>query len=440
MVISSNDVHSIPGFIPNWEAARSELTIPLKVGTNVSGVIDIQSSEPGAFSPDDERLMSVFAERAAMALEHVRLYGQTEQRMQKLNSLHTVDMAISSSMDIQFTLGILLEQVINQFGAHAADVLIFDSTTQSFRYSTGQGFRTQALQHTDLRLGEGYAGRAARERQMVIIQDLDRNTGELRRSTEFSREGFVTYIGVPLVAKGQVKGVLEIFQRSPSDPNQERLSFLEMLAGQGAIAVENAQLFENLQSSNSELMMAYDETIEGWSRAMDLRDKETEGHNRRVTELTLRLARSMGLKGEELVHIRRGALLHDMGKMGVPDDILRKPGPLTDKEREIMRKHPQFAYDMLAPIIYLRPATDIPYCHHEKWDGTGYPRGLKGEQIPLVARIFSVVDVWDALCSDRPYRKAWPEDKVRLFIQEQAGKQFDPHVVEIFLNEISNAG
>jgi len=440
MVINSDDVHSIPGFIPNWEAAQSELTIPLKVGTNVSGVIDIQSSEPGAFSQDDERLMSVFAEPAALALEHVRLYAQTEQRMQNLNSLRTVDMAISSSMDIQFTLGILLEQVINQFGAHAADVLIFDSTTQSFRYFTGQGFRTQALQNTDLRLGDGYAGRAARERQMVIIQDLDRNTGELRRSTEFSREGFITYMGVPLIAKGQVKGVLEIFQRSPSDPNQERLAFLDMLAGQAAIAIENAQLFENLQSSNSELMMAYDETIEGWSRAMDLRDKETEGHTRRVTELTLRLARSMGFKGDELVHIRRGALLHDIGKMGVPDDILHKPGTLTEEEWVIMRKHPQFAYDMLAPIIYLRPAIDIPWCHHEKWDGSGYPRELQGENIPLAARIFAVVDVWDALCSDRPYRKAWSDEKVRSYIREQAGKHFDPYIVGIFLREVSNGG
>src|SRR5271157_1607393 len=360
VVIHSDDVRLIPGFTPHWDAVRSELTIPLKVGSNVIGVIDIQSSETGAFQADDERLMSVFAEQAAMALDRTRLYAQTEQRLQNLNSLRTVDMAISSSMDMNLTLGILLEQVMGQFGAHAADVLIFDSTTQSFRFSTGRGFRTQALQHTDLRLGDGYAGRAARERQMILIQELTKNTGELRRSAEFSREGFVTYIGIPLIAKGQVKGVLEIFQRSPFDPNPERLAFLEMLAGQAAIAIDSAQLFENLQVTNSELMMAYDETIEGWSRAMDLRDKETEGHTRRVTELTLRLANSMGFGAGELVHIRRGTLLHDIGKMGVPDEILRKPGALTEDEWVIMRRHPQLAYDMLAPIIYLRPAIDIP--------------------------------------------------------------------------------
>jgi putative nucleotidyltransferase with HDIG domain len=240
-----------------------------------------------------------------------------------------------------------------------------------------------------------------------------------------------------LIAKGQVKGVLEIFQRSPIELNQEQRAFLEMLAGQAAIAIDSHQLFENLQGSNAELMMAYDETIEGWSRAMDLRDKETEGHTQRVTELTLRLANSMGFKGEELVHVRRGALLHDIGKMGVPDEILRKPGALTEEEWVVMRKHPQLAYEMLAPIFYLRPAMDIPWCHHEKWDGTGYPQSLKGEQIPLAARIFAVVDVWDALSSDRPYRKAWPEDKVRTYIQEQSGKHFDPRIVEIFLKEVS---
>jgi len=439
-VINTPDVRAIPVYLPNWAAARAELTLPLKVGETVIGAIDVQSAEPGAFHADDERLMAVFAKQAALTLEHARLYAQTERRMQNLASLRAIDSAISSSFDVGFTLGILLDQVTQQLGVHAADVLIFNATSQTFKFVSGQGFHTQALQYTDLRLGDGYAGRAARERKVVIIQDLARNTGGLKRSAEFLREGFYTYVGVPLIAKGQVKGVLEIFQREPLELLQEQRTFLDMLAGQAAIAIDGAQLFENLQGSNSELMLAYDETIEGWSRAMDLRDKETEGHTQRVTELTLRLANSMGFAGEELVHIRRGTLLHDIGKMGVPDDILRKPGPLTDEEWVIMRKHPQFAYDMLAPIIYLRPAIDIPYCHHEKWDGTGYPRGLKGENIPLAARIFAVVDVWDALCSDRPYRKAWPEEKARPYLQEQAGKHFDPHIVEVFLKEVSSVG
>lgn len=189
----------------------------------------------------------------------------------------------------------------------------------------------------------------------------------------------------------------------------------------------------HIEEAHEKLLSAYDATIEGWSRAMDLRDKETEGHTLRVTDLSVELARMMGINEGELVFIRRGALLHDIGKLGVPDAILLKANQLSDAEWEVMRKHPQYAYEMLSPIEYLRPALDIPYCHHEKWDGTGYPRGLKGEEIPLAARIFAVVDVWDALTSDRPYRPAWSHEEAMKYIKEQSGKHFDPNVVEKFI-------
>lgn len=185
--------------------------------------------------------------------------------------------------------------------------------------------------------------------------------------------------------------------------------------------------------SNVALTLAYDTTLEGWSRALDLRDNETEGHTQRVTDLTVCLARTMGMTQSELVHVRRGTLLHDIGKIAIPDSIMFKPGALTRDEAAIMRRHPDYAYELLFPIEYLRPALDIPYCHHEKWDGTGYPRGLPGEQIPLPARIFAVVDVWDALRSDRPYRAAWTEERARDYLRMQAGRHFDPQVVEIFL-------
>ena len=194
---------------------------------------------------------------------------------------------------------------------------------------------------------------------------------------------------------------------------------------------------KNLEEAHKQLLFAYDETIEGWSRAMDLRDKETEGHSQRVTELTLKLASDFGIPKQDLVHVRRGALLHDMGKLGIPDSILLKAGKLNDEEWEFMRQHPQLAYNMLFPIEYLRPAMDIPFCHHEKWDGTGYPRGLQGEQIPLAARLFAIVDVWDALTSDRPYRRAWEREKVLAYIREESGKHFDPNVVDAFLQLIS---
>ncbi len=192
----------------------------------------------------------------------------------------------------------------------------------------------------------------------------------------------------------------------------------------------------NLQRANAELAQAYDDTLKGWSLALELRDNETQGHSQRVTETTLSLARATGITDNKLVHIRWGALLHDIGKMGIPDSILNKPGPLTNEEWEIMRKHPVYAYELLSPITYLRPALDIPYSHHEKWDGTGYPCGLKGEQIPLAARIFAIVDVWDALCSSRPYRAAWQEERVHTYIHKHTGIHFDPQVVEVFFSII----
>jgi HD-GYP domain-containing protein (c-di-GMP phosphodiesterase class II) len=230
--------------------------------------------------------------------------------------------------------------------------------------------------------------------------------------------------------------VLEVFHKVALTPYPEWVEFLETIAGQAAIAVDNFTLFENLQKSNLELQQAYDATIEGWSHALDLRDKETEGHTQRVTEMSQRLARIMGIKGEALLHMRRGALLHDIGKLGVPDGILLKPGEFTPEEWVVMAKHPQFAYDWLAPIAYLKEALVIPYCHHERWDGSGYPRGLKGEEIPLAARIFTIVDEWDAVTSDRPYRMAWPHEQAVEYIRENSSKHFDPAVVEIFLNNL----
>jgi putative nucleotidyltransferase with HDIG domain len=275
------------------------------------------------------------------------------------------------------------------------------------------------------------------EHRIVKIPNPKNEADNLYLTDFLKGEDFVSYYGVPLIVEGEAIGVLEVCHRSLVKRDQEWLDFLNALAGQAAIAISNAQLFDNLQQSNSELLQAYDATIEGWSRALDLRDKETEGHSLRVTEMTVKLARAFGLSEAELVQVRWGSLLHDIGKMGVPDGILLKPGRLTEEEWVKMKMHPTFAYEMLAPIHYLRLALDIPYYHHEKWDGTGYPQGLKGVQIPLTARIFSVVDVWDALSSDRPYRLAWTEEEVREHILAGSGTHFDPQVVNVFM-QMSN--
>jgi putative nucleotidyltransferase with HDIG domain len=188
-----------------------------------------------------------------------------------------------------------------------------------------------------------------------------------------------------------------------------------------------------IETQTKDIIAAYDSTLAGWAHALDLRDKETEGHSKRVTQASLKLAQALGVGHADLVHIRRGALLHDIGKIGIPDRILHKPGPLDADEWEIMRRHPGYGYEMLTAIPYLHPALDIPYYHHERWDGSGYPCGLRGEQIPLAARLFAIIDVWDALSYDRPYRHAWPKERVRAFLAEQSGIMFDPNIISVFL-------
>ncbi len=193
-----------------------------------------------------------------------------------------------------------------------------------------------------------------------------------------------------------------------------------------------AEQKEELQTLNKQLLVAYNKTIEGWSQALDLRDRETEGHTQRVMNLTIRFAKAVGFSEADLEHVRRGSLLHDVGKLGIPDAILHKAAKLTDEEWFIMRKHPVYAYQWLSSIDFLEPALDIPYCHHEKWDGSGYPRGIKGEAIPISARLFAIVDVWDALCSDRPYRSAMSKTDALDYIRSESGTHFDPELVKIF--------
>ncbi len=361
---------------------------------------------------------------------------QIIHQMERFQALRRIDMAINASLDLRVTLDILLDQVMLLLHVDAADVLLFNPVTQLLEFSNGRGFRNVQQHKIQLRIGDSFAGLAGLEKRPILIPDFMAAKNRDGESPTIAGEKFASYFAVPLIAKGQVKGVLEVFQRKMIDPNKDWIDFLEALAGQAAIAVDNATLFNELQRTNIELARAYEATLEGWSKALELRDRETQGHTRRVTDMTVRLAIMMNVPEDMLIHIRRGALLHDIGKMGIPDSILLKPGPLTQGEWDVMHQHPIHALNLLASIGNLGAAMEIPYSHHEKWDGTGYPQGLKGEQIPLAARIFAVVDVWDALRSDRPYRNAWPDERVIEYIHSESGRHFDPRVVESFLKLI----
>ena len=355
-----------------------------------------------------------------------------QQQIERMDALRKIDNAILGSVDIRVTLDVFLDQVTSQLGVDAAAVLSANFERGSLEYVEGRGFRTKEIKKYNTMIGKGIAGRVALERKVLTFLDLKET--DFCRPNLVEKERVVSYVGVPLIAKSRVIGVLEIFNREKLSPDEDWFDYLSTIAAQGAIAIQNAEIFSALEQSNLELRLAYDATLEGWVKALDLRDHETEGHTQRVTDLTVQLAYRMGIPESEISHIRRGSLLHDIGKIGVPDHILLKPGKLTDEEMEQMKKHPVYAYEWLSPIKYLKPALDIPYCHHEKWDGTGYPRGLVGESIPLSARLFAVVDVWDALTSDRPYRKAWAHDRAYEYIKSESGKHFDPKVVEVFLS------
>lgn len=414
---------------PGWGGGG----FPIKAGDVTVGLLFVALPAPHQLQPPGVNLLNAITEMAGSAIQRMRLYAQVELRSQRLSVLRAIDLAITGEADLPTTLHLVLEEVTTQLHLDAACILLLDIPKQTLVYSAMKGFRTDALKELVVPLGQNRAGQVAVERKLLYTNDLPHEDSEFAWLLREMSEGFIMHYAAPLISKGQVKGVLEVFHRTVQHIDDDWLNFLEALATQAAIAIDNAELFDGLQESNIELSRAYEQTLEGWSRALDLRDRETEGHTQRVTEVALRLAQSLGIRGEDLAHIRRGALLHDIGKMGIPDHILLKPGSLTDEEWKIMRLHPGYAYQMLAPINYLHRALEIPYCHHEKWDGTGYPRGLKGYEIPLSARIFAIVDVWDALRSDRPYRTGWPRDRVLKYLCEQSGSHFDPAVVEAFL-------
>ncbi len=344
----------------------------------------------------------------------------------------TADLAALESTDLRGLVSVLTGYAIRNLGVSAADVLLFDAPTQKLVNAGGRSFQ-HSIEGKTLRLDDSLAGQVVIGRSPIRLAHLARAKNDYANIPDLITEGFVMYAGAPLIAHNQVRGVLEVFCRDSVNPHNGWFDALAEIAEKTAPALDHVLLARRLQRANTDLAQGIDALIEGWSNALELRDFEPQGHTMRVTEYTVEFAHLVGVPDAELVHVRRGALLHDVGKMGIPDQILLKTESLSDDEWAVMRQHPLIGYQFLAEVEILKPALDIPRYHHERWDGAGYPHGLKGEQIPFAARLFSIVDVWDTLKSDRPYRKGWVDEKVRQFIHDVGGRQFDPDLADKFL-------
>ncbi|BBB48642.1 PAS domain S-box protein [Pelolinea submarina] len=415
---------------------RASAAVPMIIQDRDIGVIFIGSNR--VLNERDIRLLKSVADIAANAIHRSSLREKTQEKVNQLDTLRVIDQAINTSLDLKVTLNVIVKQSRELLNCDALMVLLSKPQTMLLEPVASIGFQPKDIDRLRFHIGDGLAGQSIMERRIVSAESLKVPENILSGESVFQSGEFKSFHSAPLFVKGDLKGVMLIFYHELFSPSPEWIDIVNTLSMQTAIAIDNNELFDGLQRSTLNLTVAYNETIEGWAKALELRDQETEGHSKRVTDLTMRFAYELGINDESIGNIMRGALLHDIGKMGIPDAILNKPGKLTDEEWAFVRKHPQDAFDMLSSIKYLKPALDIPYCHHERWDGTGYPRGLKGEEIPLAARIFAVVDVWDALTSDRPYRKAWPRAKAKEYMLSQAGKHFDPQLVEVFFTRVLN--
>lgn len=415
--------------LPN--AFRSIAGFPLIIGEHPFGALWVGRDAP--ITGSDMQLLSALADITANAVHRSLLHEQTQQQVKWLETLHQIDRAISNILNMRTMLELALSQGITALKADAALVTLYNPVTNTLDFAAGAGLRSESGIRRTLKPGQGLTGRVAITGKMIHVPDLHQVKAETLPITLLSEENFTTYYGLPLFIKGQLKGVLEVYYRESVQLDRSHQFFLETLAQQIAIAVDNLQLFENLQRSHLELSLAYESMIECLGHTQEMRESEPAGHSSRMADLAVRLAKALGVPNEELVHIRRGALLCDIGKLGLPNRYPPNVVAPNQAEPEWMLQQPQLAFQLLAPIEYLRKAMEIPYSYHERWDGEGFPRGLKGTDIPLAARIFAVVYVWDALSFDHPNRPAWKHDDVVKYIQEQSGQYFDPQVVEAFL-------
>ncbi|HCB01303.1 MAG TPA: hypothetical protein DEP19_02880, partial [Anaerolineae bacterium] len=369
------------------------------------------------------RELGAIVNTIATLKDNVQAHFNAHQK--KVEALVGVGSAINSTLGLKRVLEEVMDSIIALMNAERGFLMLKDESGVMIP-QIARGMAQTDLLKDSFAISNSIIKRVADTGEAVLTTNAQEDP-RFDQQASVAAYHLLSILCAPLKVKDVLIGVIYVDNRAQSGIfHNDDLEIISSFSNQAAVAIENARLFDGLKSSNEELQIAYQATLKGWVRALDLRDKETEGHTQRVTSLTLKLATAMGIEGDNLIHIERGALLHDIGKMAIPDGILLKPGGLTTEERSLIEKHPVYAYEMLNPIKFLQPALDIPYCHHEKWNGTGYPRGLRAEQIPLAARIFAVADVWDALVSDRPYRKGLDPRDVKEKIKADAGSHFDP--------------
>lgn len=403
---------------------------PLFHNKNIIGLLGLQSDRTDFFNSTSLAWIQALVDAISLSILQIK------NQVSEIQSKYSISRILQSDWSLQHALPTVLEILTNSTKADAAILLKFDSQTRQFELLSHYGFDTRALAKVHLYMQHGLARRVVNEGCSILGESLQIPLLDTRPINHLSQEGFSSHSAFPLTNRGKVLGILEFFWRDSSGSESLNLDFIQIVGESIAFALERDSVYQNLKRRNDELNSTYTATIEGLSRALELRDIETEGHTRRVSALAVQLAKRMGIPGDQHEVIQQGALLHDIGKLGIPDAILLKPGSLNEREWKIMQQHPIYAYNILAPIISLQQALEIPLYHHERWDGSGYPYGLKREQIPLSARLFTVVDVYDALTSDRPYRAAWPRSQTLEYLHEQVDIQFDSKVVEKFLELI----
>lgn len=396
-------------------------------------LLGIPHAEP-AFTPEHLQHARSLGDQAASAIRRAKLREQIEQRLRQVQALHTIDTTISASMDINTTLQILLPTLMTQLQADAIALLLFNPTTHTLTYLAGRGFRSRAIEQTTLGVGKEYAGRAVLERQTMSEPDLPAHLANLQRRFLVTDEKFTSYICTPLIAKGQIKGVLEFFFRAPFTPTPEWYQILDAFSIQAALALDNAELFRNLQRANTELSLSYEALIESWAQTIEAREQVAPGHNRRVADWAFRVARALGIPAPQLQQIRYGALLHSLEYV-FPPDTPSQPCAEHTTESPLILQRLQKVYELLSPRPMLRHLLDIPYSYHENWDGSGYPRGLRGEQIPIGARIVAIVEAWERCVSQSNMSTQVARD----YLLTQSGIRFDPNIVRVFLELIETS-